>query len=110
MAANSNSNRSREWFMLAAQRERLAWKGFGLKRTACGQADHAIDATGLICPEPLMILRNKVREMARGETVSVVATDPSTVRDFTNFCRFMQHDLAESRRDGDRYRFVIRKG
>ena len=57
-----------------------------------------------------MIVRNKVRSMARGETVSVVATDPSTVRDFTNFCRFMGHELAWSTRDGDLYRFVIRKG
>lgn len=72
-------------------------------------ADHAIDAVGLECPEPLMILRNKVRGMAVGETVSVVATDPSTVRDFTNFCRFMGHELAESSSDGDRYRFVVRK-
>ena len=71
--------------------------------------DHAIDAVGLECPEPLMILRNMVRDMAEGETVSVVATDPSTLRDFTNFCRFMGHELAESSRDGDRYRFTIRK-
>ncbi|MCE2459951.1 MAG: sulfurtransferase TusA [Pseudomonadales bacterium] len=71
--------------------------------------DHAINAVGLECPEPLMILRNKVRGMAEGETVSVVATDPSTVRDFTNFCRFMGHELAESSKDGDRYRFIIRK-
>ena len=72
-------------------------------------ADHAIDAVGLECPEPLMVLRNKVRGMAAGETVSVVATDPSTVRDFTNFCRFMGHEMAESSSDGNRYRFIIRK-
>ena len=72
-------------------------------------ADHAIDAVGLECPEPLMILRNKVRGMVAGETVSVVATDPSTVRDFTNFCRFMGHEMAESTRAGNRYRFIIRK-
>ena len=77
---------------------------------AGSRADYAIDATGLVCPEPLMIVRNKVREMACGETVSIVATDPSTVRDFTNFCRFMRHELAESSRDGERYRFLIRKG
>lgn len=72
-------------------------------------ADHAIDAVGLVCPEPLMIVRNKVRSMAPGETVAVVATDPSTVRDFTNFCRFMGHELAGSSREGELYRFVIRK-
>ena len=72
--------------------------------------DHAIDAVGLECPEPLMIVRNKVRGMAAGETVSVVATDPSTVRDLSNFCRFMGHDLVRSEREGERYLFVIRKG
>ena len=74
------------------------------------QTQHNVDAIGLHCPEPLMIVRNKVRQMASGETVSVIATDPSTVRDFTNFCRFMGHQLVESNRADDRYLFVIRKG
>lgn len=81
----------------------------GRRSGSMNTTDYAIDAVGLECPEPLMILRNKVRDMAEGETVAVVATDPSTVRDFTNFCRFMGHELAESARVGDRYRFVIRK-
>lgn len=72
--------------------------------------DYAIDAVGLECPEPLMIVRNKVRGMSSGETVSVVATDPSTVRDLSNFCRFMGHELVTSERNGERYLFVIRKG
>ena len=65
--------------------------------------EREVDAVGLYCPEPLMLLRNTVR-------VSVVATDPSTVRDFTNFCRFMGHELVQSEHDGDRFLFVIRKG
>ena len=74
-----------------------------------GEAKYSIDAVGLICPEPLMMLRNEVRSMSDGETVSVVATDPSTVRDFTNFCRFMGHELVSSNQRDDRYLFVIRK-
>ncbi len=57
-----------------------------------------------------MIVRNKVRGMAVGETIGIVATDPSTVRDFTNFCRFRGHSLLLQERDGERFRFVIRKG
>ena len=48
------------------------------------EADYTLDATGLLCPEPLMIVRNKVREMATGEVLHVIATDPSTGRDFHN--------------------------
>ncbi len=73
-------------------------------------AEHRIDATGLICPEPLMIVRNQVRQMTPGEVVHVVATDPSTRRDFTNFCRFMGHDLLEEREGDGTFEFWIRKG
>jgi tRNA 2-thiouridine synthesizing protein A len=69
-----------------------------------------LDARGLLCPEPLMMLRNRVREMRDGEVIEVVATDPSTVRDFTDFCRFMGHQLIEQRESGTTWHFRIRKG
>ena len=72
--------------------------------------DFEIDATGLLCPEPLMIARNKVREMKPGETLYIVATDPSTVRDFRNFCRFMGHSLDELKTTTGRFEFIIEKG
>ena len=71
---------------------------------------YEIDATGLVCPEPLMIVRNRVREMRPGERVHVVATDPSTTRDFRNFCRFLGHTLEELGATGERLEFVIEKG
>ena len=74
------------------------------------RAQHRIDATGLICPEPLMIVRNKVREMHSGEVLHVLATDPSTARDFTNFCRFMGHQLIDQASSGDVLEYWIRKG
>jgi len=48
--------------------------------------------------------------MAVGEVLFVLATDPSTERDFTNLCRFMGHTLLAADRDGSTYRFWIRKG
>ena len=65
---------------------------------------------GLLCPEPLMIVRNKVREMAAGEVLYVIASDPSTDRDFKNFCRFMGHQLVAQRILDDRFEYWIRKG
>ena len=57
-----------------------------------------------------MIVRNKVREMQGGETLFVIATDPSTARDFRDFCRFMGHDLLRRSQKDDRLEYVIRKG
>ena len=57
-----------------------------------------------------MIVRNKVREMRRGEVLFVVATDPSTERDFRDFCRFMGHELLSRAEVGERLEYRIRKG
>ena len=59
-------------------------------------SDYSLDARGLFCPEPVMLLHKKIREIAVGETLSVVATDPSTTRDIPNFCHFLGHELLES--------------
>lgn len=56
-----------------------------------------------------MLLRNRVREMNNGEVVHIFATDPSTERDFANFCRFMGHEMLGAQLDGPVLEFWIRK-
>ena len=68
-----------------------------------------VDTRGLVCPEPLMLLRHKIRSMTAGETVRVLATDPTTQRDFSNFCRFMGHTLENCHTDDNEYCYIIRK-
>ena len=57
-----------------------------------------------------MIVRNKVRLMKPGERLLVLATDPSTDRDFRNFCRFMGHTLELAEVVDGEHKYVIRKG
>lgn len=57
--------------------------------------DHLLDATGLLCPEPVMMLHQKIRDIAAGECLKVIATDPSTQRDIPKFCHFLNHELAQ---------------
>lgn len=73
-------------------------------------ANHELDAIGLRCPEPVMMVRKKVRLMADGETLLVSADDPSTTRDIPSFCRFMDHTLIASETEQAPYRYLIRKG
>jgi tRNA 2-thiouridine synthesizing protein A len=72
-------------------------------------ADHTLDATGLYCPEPVMLLHNKIRDIQVGETVEVLATDPSTERDIPKFCTFLGHELLERASDDGAYRYLLRK-
>ncbi len=72
--------------------------------------DAVLDAEGLRCPEPLLLARNRLRAMAKGQVLHIVATDPSTTRDFHNLCRFMGHKLVEERTTNARLEFWIEKG
>jgi tRNA 2-thiouridine synthesizing protein A len=60
------------------------------------ESDDVLDARGLFCPEPVMLLHKRVREMAVGQQIKVLATDPSTQRDIPKFCHFLGHQLLES--------------
>lgn len=71
--------------------------------------DHILDATGLFCPEPVMLLHNIIRDMGVGETVRVLATDPSTERDIPKFCNFLGHELLEQDTFEGNYRYLLRK-
>lgn len=56
-------------------------------------ADAVLDACGLYCPEPVMLLHNHIRDLAPGQVLKLVATDPSTCRDVPKFCNFLGHEL-----------------
>jgi tRNA 2-thiouridine synthesizing protein A len=68
-----------------------------------------LDTRGLYCPEPVMLLHKKVRELPPGALLEVLATDPSTTRDIPKFCHFLGHELLDSAQDGELYRYRIRK-
>ena len=70
---------------------------------------HALDATGLICPEPVMLLHNLIRKIDAGEVVCVTATDASTQRDITRFCDFLNHPLLRFERQDAQFIFWIQK-
>ena len=72
-------------------------------------ANHQLDALGLRCPEPVMMVRLSIRNMQLGETLAISADDHSTTRDIPTFCRFMGHTLLASEVDAKPYRYLIRK-
>jgi tRNA 2-thiouridine synthesizing protein A len=67
------------------------------------------DATGLLCPLPVLRANRKLRELPDGGLLTVRATDPAAEQDFPAYCRQTGHELVSSGRDGDVLVFVIRK-
>ena len=71
--------------------------------------DHTLDAQGLRCPEPVMMVRKTVRTMSVGETLLIIADDPATTRDIPGFCRFMEHELIAQQTESVPYQYLLRK-
>ncbi|WP_114194913.1 sulfurtransferase TusA [Edaphovirga cremea] len=72
--------------------------------------DKTLDALGLRCPEPVMMVRKAVRHMAPGQTLLILADDPATTRDIPGFCRYMEHQLIAAETEQLPYRYLLRKG
>lgn len=72
--------------------------------------DSELDTTGLYCPEPIMLMHNRVRDMRSGNVLKVIASDPATTRDVPKFCNFLGHELIAKQEEGDNYLYFIRLG
>ena len=71
--------------------------------------DVFLDARGLVCPMPLIKTRQALMVVESGATICVLATDPDTVADFTNFCEATGHRLLASEHAEDIYLYVVEK-
>jgi len=67
------------------------------------------DATGLLCPLPVLRTNRKMRELQAGGLLTVRATDPAAEQDFPAYCRQTGHELVSARKENDVLIFVIRK-
>ncbi len=73
------------------------------------QADREVDARGLNCPLPILRTKKALNDMASGQLIQILATDPASVRDFQAFAKQTGNELVEhGERDGAFY-FVMRR-
>lgn len=73
-------------------------------------ADIVLDASGLVCPMPLLKTKLQLNAMQPGEELEVIATDAGSARDIPAFLKLSSHVLVSTLETEDCYRFVIRRG
>ena len=73
------------------------------------EIDKVLDTSGLLCPEPVMMLHKAVREMPKDAVIKVIATDPSTTRDVPKFCLFLGYELLAKEENEKDYVYYIKK-
>ncbi|ETW13099.1 hypothetical protein ATO8_07806 [Roseivivax marinus] len=70
---------------------------------------HDLDATGLLCPLPVLKARKRLSALASGDVLRVVTDDPAAVVDVPHFCTEAGHALEDRAEDGPRMIWHIRK-
>ncbi len=68
-----------------------------------------LDARGLKCPLPILKAKKALSDMNSGDVLRVVATDPSSVRDFQAFARQTGNDLLEHSQAELEFTFFMRR-
>ena len=58
-----------------------------------------LDATGLLCPLPVLKLRKHLKSMELGDIVLVFADDPAAAIDIPHFCNETGHTLISKESD-----------
>lgn len=68
-----------------------------------------LDARHLNCPLPILRTRKALNDLASGDTLEVLATDPGSMKDIDSFCKQTGHTLVSTDEQQGQYTFVIRK-
>lgn len=56
-------------------------------------ADKEIDTRGLNCPLPILRAKKALADMASGQVLKILATDPGSMRDFQAFAKQTGNEL-----------------
>ena len=56
-----------------------------------------IDATGLLCPLPVLKLRKRMGSLASGSIIKIITDDPAAIIDIPHFCNENNHYLLSSK-------------
>ncbi|HYM95761.1 MAG TPA: sulfurtransferase TusA family protein [Candidatus Sulfotelmatobacter sp.] len=71
--------------------------------------ERRLDLKGFNCPIPIVKTAKEMKQMASGELLEVLATDPGSVPDFAAWSKTTGNPIVEQTQDGGVYRFVLKK-
>ena len=73
------------------------------------RVDRTLDCIGLYCPEPVFRTRQEMDRMNVGQVLEIIADDPAAEADIQSLTKRTGQELIETRKEGSRIRFLIKK-
>lgn len=71
-------------------------------------SEHSLDAKNMLCPMPVIKTQNKINELANGDTLEVVCTDPGALNDIPAWCRINGHTVISSQENNAQVTILIK--
>ncbi|TXI72681.1 MAG: sulfurtransferase TusA family protein [Dokdonella sp.] len=71
--------------------------------------DRELDVKGLNCPLPILRTKKALSEMASGQVLHVLATDPGSVKDFQAFSRQTGNELLASDERNQVFEYYLKR-
>ena len=68
-----------------------------------------LDARGLQCPMPVVKTSQEIKNIAIGDILEVLATDPGSMADITAWCKSTGNELLKMERGDGVFKFYIRR-
>ncbi len=73
------------------------------------KVDKTMDLKGLPCPQPVIKVSKGIKEIAVGQVLEAVTTDPGSLSDFPAWARTSGNEILKTDQDPDVIRFLIKR-
>ena len=78
-------------------------------RTMNKDYDILVDAKGLKCPQPLLLVKHGIKQIFGNQVLLLEATDPGTDLDLEVWCERFGHLIINTKTDNKTFQFWIKK-
>lgn len=68
-----------------------------------------MDATGLLCPLPILKARKRLKSLPAGGVLELLADDPAAIVDVPHYCVESGHELLKATERGGIQTYLIQK-
>ena len=68
-----------------------------------------MDLKGLACPMPVVKVSKGIKEVAVGEMIEAISTDPGSLTDIPAWARTSGNEVVKTEQDGNVIRFFIKR-
>ena len=73
------------------------------------KVDKVLDLKGLPCPMPVVKVSKGIKEVAIGQVIEAISTDPGSLTDFPAWARTSGNEILKTEQDGGMIKFYIKR-